>query len=155
MFSTADSNQPAPFGLNAIDFGNIEKDGKQDDSPEFPLTPIELDLATLSMIATFPDPAIGTPTAMRLKSSSTLTFVTPEQSAWQRSINLPGTIHLESPFIPPSVSALTDIASLQNPFSSAYSRTASDDAVLDEIVDYFLSFGLSDLEPFPWSPETP
>jgi hypothetical protein len=113
----------------------------QDNSPGYPLTPIELDLGALSMIATLSDPTIGTSTT-RLRFGSILTSVIPEQSAWQRSVYLPGPIQLESSFIPPSASTLTDIDLLQSPFSS------SDDAVLDGIVDYFLSFGLSDLEPF-------
>ena len=144
MFSTADSYQPAPFELyDPTDFGRVKENRMQDDSAGYPLTPIELDLGALSMIATLPHLAIGMPTTMRIRSGSILTSVIPEQSAWQRSVYLPGTIHLEPSFIPPSASTLTDID-----FSSAHSRTTSDDAVLDGIIDFFLSFGLSDLEPY-------
>ena len=121
MFSTADGYTPIV---------RTKKGRLPDDSPEYPLTPVELDLGALSMIATLPDPAISTPTTMRLRG---LPFVTPEQSAWQRPVYLPGNICLRSSFT-------TDINLLQ------HSTATSDDAVLDEIVDFFLSFGLSDLD---------
>ena len=145
MFSTVDSYTSFE-SYDAAGFGNAKKDRMPDDSPEYPLTPIELDLGALSMIATLPNPTISTPTIVRLTTGPML--ISPEQSAWQRSIYLPGTIRLGSSFIPPSASTLTDMDLLQQ------STTTSDDTVLDEIVEFFLSFGLSDLEPFLWSSPT-
>lgn len=141
MFSTADSC--TRFKLyDPIGLANGKKDRMPGDSPGYPLTPIELDLGALSMIATLPDPASRTPTKARLRSTPILTLVTPEQSAWQRHVYLPGTIRLGTSFVPPSTSTLTYIDLLP------HSTATFDDTVLDEIVDYFLSFGLSDLEPF-------
>jgi hypothetical protein len=158
--SIANSREPTPLemndpkGLVNVHMEKQRSQWSQSSSPECPLTPVEMDLGALAMIAALPDPVTGTP-SVKLKSGALMAILTPEQTCWQRASYLPGPIRLESSFLPASASALTDIDLLQNPISFGHGRTASDDAVLDDIVDFFISFGLLDLEPPAWSPETP
>lgn len=158
--SIANPRKPTPLeindpnGLVNVQMGKGRSQGSQSSSPECPLTPIEMDLGALAMIAALPDPITGTP-SVKLKSGALLAILTPEQTCWQRASYLPGPIRLESSFLPASASALTDMDVLQNPISFGHSRTASDDVALDDIVDFFISFGLHDLELPAWSPETP
>ena len=113
-------------------------------SLEYPITPIALDLGALAVIAALPDLVTGTPT-VKLKSGSVFALLTPEQTCWQRATYIAGPIRLETSFVPPSASALTDMDLLQNSLALG-STTETDDAVLDEVVDFFMSFGLRDIE---------
>lgn len=151
--------EPTPLEMNnpkGLVNRHMEREGSQgsqDSSIECPLTPVEMDLGALAMIAAVPDPTTGTP-SVKLKSGKLMAILTPEQTCWQRASYLPGPIRLESSFLPHSASTLTDMDLLQNPTSFGHSRTKADDIVLDDVVDFFISFGLHDPEPPAWPPHT-
>ena len=151
--STLDSGESTPLGIGGFKgcaSFPLQQQKSEVSSSEYPLTPIELDLGTLAIIAALPDPVTGTP-SIKLKSGSVVALLTPEQTCWQRATYIPGSIRLETAFAPPSASAMTDV----DPLTFGRSRRETDDTVLDNIVDFFISFGFQDLEPLAWSPMTP
>ncbi|KAF2498162.1 hypothetical protein BU16DRAFT_558234 [Lophium mytilinum] len=89
-------------------------------------------------------PQRGSP-AWKLRTGSTLTIVSPEEAAWQQHVYIPGPIQLET--VVSAISRKDSIATL-DPFMStvvkAEPRRASDDAVIDAIVDFFEEFHILD-----------
>jgi len=153
--SASGSSEVAPFGMGGpkgcVNLP-LQRQKTKVPSLEYPITPIALDLGALAVIAALPDFVTGTPT-VKLKSGSVVALLTPEQTCWQRATYIPGPIRLEASFIPPSASTLTDMDLLQNSLALGGSRTETDDAVLDEVVDFFISFGLHDIEQPALSPK--
>ncbi|KAK4979588.1 hypothetical protein LTR66_010424 [Elasticomyces elasticus] len=92
------------------------------------------------------------PTMIRLRSGSVLTVTPPEMTAWKRSVYVQGPIRLQ-PLMTPRRKG--SIASLEPFYSTAaldmiyqkaleIPRRRSDNAVMDEICDFFDDFGIGD-----------
>jgi len=135
---------------------------------EYRLTPIETDLGALAVIAALSDsqasvkngmssrnPSVtlsrkqsvtvtrnSSMTAFELPGGSVLALITPEQSAWQRSIYLPGKICLgTNTHISPG-SNLTPLDLLQESVEHVFrNHEQSENALADEIAAFFESFG--------------
>lgn len=130
------------------------------------LTPVEMDLGALAMIASLSntttpilankinastDGRLATPQpGLRLKSGSVIAMVTPEQSCWSRAPYIAGEIMMSHEFLLPTT-MMTDMDQLAwfiGATSSFEARIKSDDAILDDIVDFFGDMGLLDVDPF-------
>lgn len=130
---------------------------------EMALTPIEMDLGALEVIASLPETArparkkTGAKPSLRrsvfhpgsrksvvaveLPGGSLMTVITPEQSAWQRAPFISGAIKLP-PRVRPDRSPL---AIIQDTVDSEdridQEKIATEQAILDELVDFVESFG--------------
>ncbi|KAJ9648531.1 hypothetical protein H2199_001386 [Coniosporium tulheliwenetii] len=118
----------------------------------FPITPIATDLASLSMLASLSEPpsadsnAEYSPggTAIKLRSGSVLTVITPEQNAWQRSLYMHGPVRLQKPAVLLKKNSIASLDAFQDALESheeETSRRPSDDTSLDDLVDFMDSFG--------------
>ena len=131
---------------------------------EMALTPIEMDLGALEVIASLPETARPTrkhtvvkiplrkkslfhPSsrsevlAVELPGGSLLTVITPEQSAWQRAQYVPGSIRLESK----AKTERSPLAIIQETVHTELGldkeRIAAEQAMVDELVNFIDSFG--------------
>jgi hypothetical protein len=124
-------------------------------STETTLTPMDGGDGSLAVLAATPlagGPITRIKKGVRLKTGSVVAVATPELTAWQRSEYVAGPIRLETSFFPPSASTLTDIDHVYHPRppgNISHTRNASDDAVLDDVVDFFFEFGLVDFKRDP------
>ncbi|KAJ9669037.1 hypothetical protein H2201_000863 [Coniosporium apollinis] len=118
----------------------------------FPITPIATDLASLSMLASLSEPpsadsnAEYSPggTAIKLRSGSVLTVITPEQNAWQRSLYMHGPVRLQKPAVLLKKNSIASLDAFQDALESheeETSRRPLDDTSLDDLVDFMDSFG--------------
>ena len=87
-------------------------------------------------------------TTLPLRSGSVLTVIPPEQSAWQRSVYIQGAMKLPNPN---AIARRGSIASMYTfhdaveqgwDQGSSFSRKATDDEVIEEILDFFGSFNV-------------
>ncbi len=89
--------------------------------------------------------ALHKPKSLALRTGSIVTVVTPEQTAWSRPMYLQGAIRLDSPAAEPRKGSIASLDAFQDAVEDLEAvktvRRASDDAVIDEIVDFFESFG--------------
>lgn len=89
---------------------------------------------------------LGSVKSLRLRSGSVVTLITPENNAWQRSTYIPGPIKLEDEPIPQRKDSVANLDAFQDAIEglqeTSQPRRASDDAVIDGIVDYFSGFGV-------------
>ena len=126
------------------------------DSPEFPLTPIEGDLFSLAILAGLPDSdseaedkrPLRAPSEGSEQGCSILTpDLTPEATAWHRRRYIPGPIRVgtDLPLVSNTESAYCSHWMLAGFIIQP--RDVKDDLALDEIVDFFADFGLSDFLP--------
>jgi hypothetical protein len=100
-------------------------------------------------------PASGTvtPTAtqIHLRGGSVVTVTPPEMTAWQRSLYLQGPIRLPKPVILPRKDSVASMEPFQEAIDLVYqnalyiSRRRSDDAIVDDVCEYFDDFGFSDV----------
>lgn len=132
---------------------------------EFRLTPIEVDLGVLAAIASVPDsrhparklssvqdhmpsasaqdptgrkPSVST---FELPSGSIINVITPEQSAWQRTIYLPGTIRIEGRLSNRISSVLSPLNMFIERYEQSPSTQDSEESVMSEISEFFEEFG--------------
>lgn len=101
-------------------------------------------------------PASGTttPTAtqIHLRGGSVVTVTPPELTAWQRSIYVQGPIRLPKPVILPRKNSVASMEPFQEAIDRVYQsalfvpRRRSDDAIVDDICEFFDDFGFEDAE---------
>ncbi|KIW07503.1 uncharacterized protein PV09_01468 [Verruconis gallopava] len=130
---------------------------------EMALTPIEMDLGVLEVIANLPMTARSSGTqapvelactpespggidtksgvAVQLPGASVVPVVAPEQSAWQRAPYVPGAIRLE-PKMKVDRSPLAIIQeTVQAELGLDKERLAAEEAIMDELVSFIESYG--------------
>jgi hypothetical protein len=99
-------------------------------------------------------PASGTvtPTAtqIHLRGGSVVTVTPPEMTAWQRSLYLQGPIRLPKAVILPRKDSVASMEPFQEAIDLVYqnalyiSRRRSDDAIVDDVCEFFDDFGFGD-----------
>lgn len=130
---------------------------------EMALTPIEMDLGALEVIASLPETACparkqsvaraslrksvyrpgsrSSVVAVELPGGSLITVITPEQSAWQRAPYVPGAIRLE----PKIRTERSPLAIIQEAVDAELGldkeKVAAEQAIIDELVSFVGSFG--------------
>jgi len=145
--STSDFDPPSPL--------SVFKEGAF-----FPVTPVENDLASLAIIADLVETQLPLPKAqeqkdamtqaLRLRSGSVLTVIPPEQTAWQRSVYVPGSIRLQHPYSNALNFSVVSLDVWGNPIdeasgSSMYSqrtgrsssRRSSEASLRDDLMDWY------------------
>jgi hypothetical protein len=100
-------------------------------------------------------PASGTvtPTAtqIHLRGGSLVTVTPPEMTAWQRSLYLQGPIRLPKPVMLPRKDSVASMEPFQEAIDLVYqnalyiSRRRSDDAIVDDVCEFFDDFGFGDV----------
>lgn len=85
--------------------------------------------------------------AIHLRGGSVVTVTPPEMTAWRCSIYIPGAIKLPKPAIMPRKNSVATLDPFQHAVDDMYQlslavpRRRSDDAVVDDICDFFDGFG--------------
>lgn len=100
-------------------------------------------------------PASGTATPVatqiHLRGGSVVTVTPPELTAWQRSIYIHGPIRLPKPVILPRKNSVASMEPFQESIDRVYQdalfvpRRRSDDAVVDDVCEFFDDFGFDDI----------
>lgn len=100
-------------------------------------------------------PASGTATPIatqiHLRGGSLVTVTPPEMTAWQRSIYIQGPIRLPKPVILPRKDSVASMEPFQEAIDRVYQnalfvpRRRSDDAIVDDVCEFFDDFGFADL----------
>lgn len=100
-------------------------------------------------------PASGTSTPVatqiHLRGGSVVTVTPPELTAWQRSIYIQGPIRLPKPVILPRKNSVASMEPFQEAIDRVYQnalfvpRRRSDDAIVDDVCDFFDEFGFDDI----------
>lgn len=96
-----------------------------------------------------PSPGTVTPVAtqIQLRNGSIVTLTPPELTAWQPTLCLHGPIKLPKPTIMPRKNSVASLDPFQDAIERLYQNTLaiprrrSDDAVVDDICEYFDAFG--------------
>ncbi|WPA97172.1 uncharacterized protein RHO25_001781 [Cercospora beticola] len=92
-------------------------------------------------------PAIPTATQIHLRGGSVVTVTPPELTAWRRTCYLHGPIKLPKPAIAPRKNSVASLEAFQDVVDDLYQhslaipRRESDDAVSEDICDFFDDFG--------------
>ncbi|OQO06208.1 hypothetical protein B0A48_08796 [Cryoendolithus antarcticus] len=92
------------------------------------------------------------PTQIHLRGGSIVTVSPPELTAWQRSVYLQGAIKLPKPAILPRKNSVASMEPFQDAIDRVYQsalfvpRRRSDDAIVDDICEFFDDFGFDDVE---------
>jgi hypothetical protein len=115
-------------------------------------------LATIQEYKSFSEnspPASGTATPVatqiHLRGGSVVTVAPPELTAWQRSIYIHGPIRLPKPVILPRKNSVASMEPFQEAIDRVYQsalfvpRRMSDDAVVDDVCEFFDDFGFDDI----------
>lgn len=90
-------------------------------------------------------------TQIHLRGGSVVTVTPPELTAWQRSIYIHGPIRLPKPVILPRKNSVASMAPFQEAIDRMYQdalfvpRRRSDDAVVEDVCEFFDDFGFDDL----------
>lgn len=91
-------------------------------------------------------------TQIRLKNGSTVIVAPPEASAWTRRCYIPGPIRLNKAAAQPRKNSLASLEAFQDAIdqvvkdnASLSSRRRGDDAAIEEICEFFLSFGFDNI----------
>ena len=90
-------------------------------------------------------------TQIHLRGGSVVTVTPPELTAWQRSIYIHGSIRLPKPVILPRKNSVASMEPFQEAIDRVYQdalfvpRRRSDDAVLDDVCEFFDDFGFDDI----------
>ncbi|KAM3415516.1 hypothetical protein BST61_g9037 [Cercospora zeina] len=111
------------------------------------LTALSEDLITNDKMSSEVDPAIPTATQIHLRGGSVVTVTPPEMTAWRRSTYLHGPIRLPKPVIAPRKNSVASLEAFQDVVDDLYQqslaipRRSSDDAVSEDICDFFDDFG--------------
>jgi hypothetical protein len=100
-----------------------------------------------------PPSGTATPVAMQIQTrgSSVVTVTPPELTAWQRSIYIHGPIRLPKPVILPRKNSVASMEPFQEAIDHVYQdalfvpRRRSDDAVVDDVCEFFDDFGFDDI----------
>lgn len=101
-------------------------------------------------------PASGTTTPVatqiHLRGGSVVTVTPPELTAWQRSIYIQGPIRMPKPVILPRKNSVASMEPFQEAIDRVYQnalfvpRRRSDDAMVDDVCEFFDEFGFDDIE---------
>jgi hypothetical protein len=115
-------------------------------------------LATIQEYKSFsenspPRSGTATPVAMQIQTrgGSVVTVTPPELTAWQRSIYIHGPIRLPKPVILPRKNSVASMEPFQEAIDRVYQdalfvpRRRSDDAVVDDVCEFFDDFGFDDI----------
>ncbi|KAK6432644.1 hypothetical protein LTR95_011186 [Oleoguttula sp. CCFEE 5521] len=92
------------------------------------------------------------PTQIHLRGGSIVTVSPPELTAWQRSVYLQGAIKLPKPAILPRKNSVASMEPFQDAIDRVYQsalfvpRRRSDDAIVDDICEFFDEFGFNDAD---------
>jgi len=100
-----------------------------------------------------PNSGTATPiqTQIHLRGGSVVTVTPPELTAWQRSIYIHGPIRLPKPVILPRKNSVASMEPFQEAIDRVYQdalfvpRRRSDDAVVDDVCEFFDDFGFDDI----------
>lgn len=100
-----------------------------------------------------PPSGTATPVAtqIHLRGGSVVTVTPPELTAWQRSIYIQGPIRLPKPVILPRKNSVASMEPFQEAIDRVYQsalfvpRRRSDDAVVDDVCEFFDEFGFHDI----------
>jgi len=98
-------------------------------------------------------PGTTTPVAtqMHLRNGSVLTVIPPECTAWQRHTYIQGPIELPKPAIMPRKNSVASLEAFQEVVDQVYQdalaipRRRSDDAIVDDVCEWFDDFGFEDI----------
>ncbi|GAB7328147.1 hypothetical protein MBLNU13_g00176t1 [Cladosporium sp. NU13] len=100
-------------------------------------------------------PASGTATPIatqiHLRGGSVVIVTPPEMTAWQQSIYIQGPIRLPKPVILPRKDSVASMEPFQEAIDRVYqdalfvSRRRSDDAIVDDVCEFFDDFGFGDI----------
>lgn len=110
---------------------------------------------TTSMKDNSPTPSGGTTptvTSLHLRGGSIITVTPPEMTAWQQHVYVQGPIKLPTPVIMPRKNSVASLEPFQEAIDQVYqdalnvSRRRSDDAVEEDIVEWFDEFGFEDVK---------
>lgn len=100
-----------------------------------------------------PPSGTATPVATQiyLRGGSVVTVTPPELTAWQRSVYIQGPIRLPKPVILPRKNSVASMEPFQEAIDRVYQnalfvpRRRSDDAIVDEVCEFFHEFGFDDI----------
>lgn len=100
-----------------------------------------------------PSSGANTPVAtqIHLRGGSVITVTPPELTAWQQHIYVQGPIKLPKPVILPRKNSVATLEAFQEAIDQVYQealvvpRRRSDDAVVDDVCEWFDEFGFSDV----------
>ncbi|EMC93408.1 hypothetical protein BAUCODRAFT_37092 [Baudoinia panamericana UAMH 10762] len=90
-------------------------------------------------------------TQLHLKGGSVLTVTPPELTAWERHVYIQGAIRLPKPAIMPRKNSIASLEPFQDVIEHVYQhalhvpRRRSDDAVVEDICEWFDAFGFEDI----------
>ena len=90
-------------------------------------------------------------TEIHLRGGSVLTLSPPELTAWKQSLYVQGPIKLPKPVVVPRKDSVASLEPFQDAIDQVYqealniSRRRSDDAVVDEVCDFFDDFGFDEV----------
>jgi hypothetical protein len=123
-----------------------------------PLDSLPHRLATIQEYKSYSEnspPASGTATPVatqiQLRGGSVVTVTPPEATAWQRSFYIHGPIRLPKPVILPRKNSVASMEPFQEAIDRVYQdalfvpRRRSDDAVVDDVCEFFDDFGFNDI----------
>jgi hypothetical protein len=158
--SSTASTQRSPLSVADVD---VQSDSSSAPPPAITPAPASDDLSPhrLTTILEYKAlsessrPASGTvtPTAtqIHLRGGSVMTVTPPEMTAWQRSLYLQGPIRLPKPVILPRKDSVASMEPFQEAIDLVYqnalyiSRRRSDDAIVDDVCEFFDDFGFGDV----------
>lgn len=96
---------------------------------------------------------ISIPTSIHLRTGSVVTFILPEHTPWQRSVYLNGPIRLDDLHTRSRKTSLANMdmfaGAVETFEGTNMQRRSSDDAAMDDIVDFFEDFAVRDAKDSP------